>query len=70
VVKNEARAELEIVFCESAQLGQASKGNLRLDHPELGKVSGSVRYFRTEGGAKRVDIRQRHRVAFNLQLQK
>ena len=47
---------------------QIRKGDLRLDHPELGGVAGGVGVLRPEGGAKGVDVAEGHGEGLAVEL--
>ena len=49
-------------------VGQVGKGQLRLDHPELGSVALGVGALRPEGGAEGVHIGEGHAEALHIQL--
>src|SRR3546814_9692640 len=44
------------------------KGNLRLDHPELGEMAGGIGVFGAEGGAEGINLAQRETVGFDIEL--
>ena len=46
----------EVVLCKVHIISQVSECNLRLNHPELSKVSGCVAVLSSEGGPKGVHI--------------
>mmetsp|Transcript_24898 Transcript_24898/g.57739 ORF Transcript_24898/g.57739 Transcript_24898/m.57739 type:complete len:301 (-) Transcript_24898:252-1154(-) len=47
---------------------QVAEGELRLDHPKLSQVLGSLAVLRAKRGAKRVDVAQRGRVSLSGEL--
>ena len=49
-------------------IGKIGKGDLRLDHPELGRVSCGVGVLSAEGGAKGINVTEGHSVGLALQL--
>jgi len=55
-------------FRQTCHIVQVSKGDFRLQHPELRQVAAGVGVFRTEGWAKGVDFGQRAGVGFAVQL--
>ena len=55
-------------FRQTCHIVQVSKGDFRLQHPELRQVAAGVGVFRAEGRAKGVDFRQRAGIGFAVQL--
>src|SRR5579862_4234345 len=50
------------------QVVEVRISNLRLDHPELSQMSASLRFFRAERRSERIDLAQRHRRRFDIEL--
>ena len=59
---------LEQVFGQRRVVVDVGKGDLRLDHPELGQVPGGVGVLGAEGRAEGVDVLQGQAVALHVQL--
>ena len=49
-------------------VAQIGKGNLGLDHPELGQVARSVGIFCAKRGTKGINLGQRHAIGFDVEL--
>ena len=47
---------------------RSHEGDLGLDHPELGEVAARLRLLRAEGRAEAVDLAQRERGGFDVEL--
>ena len=50
------------------QVVERGVGDFRLDHPELGEVAARLRLLRAEGRPEAVDLAQRHRRGFDVEL--
>mmetsp|Transcript_60942 Transcript_60942/g.196362 ORF Transcript_60942/g.196362 Transcript_60942/m.196362 type:complete len:427 (-) Transcript_60942:147-1427(-) len=61
-------AILQVVLRTIHVVLEIGKGQLRLNHPELGQVPGGVRVLRPETGAKGVDIREGAAVGLHSKL--
>ena len=63
--RDDVADELFGQFQESVQL---EKGDLGLNHPELGQVASRLGFFRAKGRAQTVDASQRHAGRFEIEL--
>jgi len=68
VQKDVTEAVLEVVFSQIHVIGQVSEGNLRLNHPKLGQMAGSVGVFSSESRSEGVDVTHSTVVVLNCQL--
>ena len=56
------------LFRQLHQVVERGEGDLRLDHPELGEVAARLRFLRAEGRPEAVNLAQRHRRGFDVEL--
>ena len=62
------QAKLQEPFRQRRIVGEVGKGNLRLDHPELGEVAAGIGVFGAERRAKRVDLSERETIRLHVEL--
>src|SRR5580704_15232271 len=60
--------ERQQAFRKFHQIVERPVGDFRFHHPEFGKVTASLRFFRTESWTERIDLAQRHGCSFNIEL--
>jgi energy-coupling factor transporter ATP-binding protein EcfA2 len=68
VLKHIADDILEHAFRQYHIILQIGKSDLRLDHPELGRMAGRIGVFRPEGRPEGIDVFKRHRIRLYIQL--
>ena len=59
---------LEQRLGERGVVGKVGERDFRFDHPELGEMPAGVGVLGAEGGAERIDLRQRHAVGLDVEL--
>ena len=55
-------------FGEFHQVVERAIGDFRFDHPEFGEMAASLRFFRAESWTERIDLAERHRRCFDVEL--
>ena len=69
MVLEDARDDVgDEVFGELHEAVEVEVGDLGLDHPELGEVAAGLGFFGAEGGAEAVDLAERERGGFDVEL--
>ena len=68
VFQNIRDDELDHILGQGHVVGEVSERDLRLDHPELGRVACGVGVFGAERGAEGVDIAEGHGVGLAVEL--
>ncbi len=68
LVQQRAKDRLEQGFGQVGIGGEIGKGDLRLDHPELGEVARRKGLLGAKGGAERVHLRQGQAIRLDIQL--
>jgi hypothetical protein len=59
---------MQVFLGELQQVFEAGVGHLGFDHPELGEVPAGLRFFGAEGWAEGVDLAERQRSRFDVEL--
>ena len=68
VVEHVGDDELDHILGELHVVGEVGKRDLRLDHPELGRVAGGVGVFGAEGRAEGIDVAEGLREGLAVEL--
>ena len=68
VVQDVGDDELDHILGELHVVGEVGKRDLRLDHPELGRVAGGVGVFGAEGRAEGIDVAEGLREGLAVEL--